>query len=35
MGYSLVQDHRTPYGNVFAPQIEIQDIQYGQINAGS
>ena len=34
-GYSLVQDHRTPYGTVFAPQIEIQDIQYGQINAGA
>lgn len=35
LGYSLVQDHRNPYGNVYAPQIEIQDIQYGQINAGS
>ncbi len=35
MGYSLVRDHRNPYGNVFAPQIEIQDIQFGQINAGS
>jgi hypothetical protein len=35
LGYSLVRDHRNPYGNVFAPQIEIQDIQFGQINAGS
>lgn len=35
VGYSLVQDHRIPYGNTFAPQIEIQDIQYGQVNAGA
>ena len=35
MGASIVSDHRTPYGNIFAPQIEIQDIQYGQINSGS
>jgi hypothetical protein len=34
-GVSVVSDHRTPYGSVFSPQIEIQDIQYGQINAGS
>jgi hypothetical protein len=35
LGYSLVEDHRNPYGSVYAPQIEIQDIQFGQINAGS
>lgn len=35
MGLTQVSDHRTPYGTITAPQIEIQDIQYGQINAGS
>ena len=35
VGYSTVRDHRTPYGATIAPQIEIQDIQYGQINAGN
>ena len=34
-GYSVVSDHRTPYGSQISPQIEIADIQYGQINAGS
>jgi len=34
-GYSLVNDHRDPYGSEYAPQIEIQDIQFGQINAGA
>lgn len=35
VGFSVVNDHRTPYGTQLSPQIEIQDIQYGQINAGS
>ena len=34
-GFSVVSDHRTPFGSQLSPQIEIQDIQYGQINAGS
>jgi hypothetical protein len=34
-GYSVVSDHRAPYGSQISPQIEIADIQYGQINAGS
>jgi hypothetical protein len=35
LGLSTVSDKRQPYGTQIAPQIEIQDIQYGQINAGS
>lgn len=34
-GFSVVNDHRTSYGSQLSPQIEIQDIGYGQINAGS
>ena len=35
LGFSVVNDRRTPFGTQLSPQIEIQDIQYGQINAGS
>lgn len=34
-GYSIVSDKRTPYGSQVSPQIEIADLGYGQINAGS
>lgn len=34
-GFSVVSDHRTPYGSQISPQIEIADLAYGQINAGS
>ena len=34
-GFSVVNDHRTPSGSQLSPQIEVQDIQYGQINVGS
>jgi hypothetical protein len=35
VGLSTVSDKRQPYGSQISPQIEIQDIQYGQVNAGS
>ena len=34
-GYSVVSDRRDPYGSQTSPQIEIADLGYGQINAGS
>ena len=34
-GFSVVSDKRTPYGAQISPQIEIADLGYGQINAGS